>query len=68
MPVAGHTCAAPSNVPLGSWVVIDGFGWRVTDRTAKRFRNDRVDLYFGKNRAAALKWGKRKMQVLIITP
>ena len=66
MPVKGITCAAPRSIPLGTHLFIDGVGERiVTDRTARRF-DGRVDLFYGTNRQAALKWGKRLRKVWIV--
>lgn len=38
-------CAAPSWVPFGSIVVVAGREYVVTDRTAKRFRRNTVDIW-----------------------
>jgi len=38
-------CAAPSWVPFGSRVKVDGQWYRVTDRTAKRFRHNTIDVW-----------------------
>ena len=62
MPVAGVTVAASRSIPFGTRVYIPGAGWRtVQDRLARRY-DDRIDLYMTSH-AAALRWGKRKLNV-----
>ena len=66
-PVAGLTCAASRQYPFKTVIEIDGRKWIVTDRLNKRFDN-RVDLFFGNDRKAALQFGRQKKSVKIITP
>ncbi len=49
-------CAAPEYVPFGSVVVVDGRRYVCTDRTAKRFRQNTVDIWNG-SRAECLRRG-----------
>lgn len=57
-------CAAPSFVPLGSRVKVDGRWLLVTDRTAKRWRGGTIDVYMPSHREArqhGVKW--REVQI-----
>ena len=65
MPVAGVTVALPRAYPLGSRVEIDGHWYSGEDRTAKRF-DGRFDVFM-ESRAEAVKWGKKKMRVVVVS-
>ena len=64
-PVVGVSVALPRCYPLGSRVCIGGRWYVGGDRTARRF-DGRFDVFMG-SRAEALKWGKRTMEVVVIT-
>lgn len=57
-------CAAPSWVPFGSTVVVRGVSYRVTDRTARRFRHNTVDLWMPR-RYDCMKHGVKHAKVLV---
>lgn len=58
-------CAAPAWVPFGSRVHVPGVGWlRVTDRTARRFRANTVDVWLPTHRKC-IKFGVRYLPVRI---
>lgn len=59
-PTQGVTCAAPRWIPFGTWLLVDGIGWRrVDDRCNRRFP-DRVDVY---DRNAKLAWGNSRRRI-----
>lgn len=57
--------ACPRDIPLGTWVEIQGKRYECLDRTALKF-NGRFDISFDKDVQAALNWGKRTLQVRIL--
>lgn len=64
-PEAGVTCAAPRNIPFGTWLNIEGVGVRrVDDRLASKY-DSRVDVFFDKHEDA-LRFGKRKLKVEVL--
>ncbi len=65
MPQVGITCAVPRNLPLGCRVIIEGHEYVGQDRTAKKF-DGRFDLFFA-GRAEAIKFGRQKKNVTVIT-
>ena len=65
-PVQGITVAASRKYPLGSLCIIDGKTYKIQDRLAKKY-DSRVDIYFNSHKEA-LKYGKQKHEVTIITP
>ncbi|HUD73750.1 MAG TPA: 3D domain-containing protein [Terracidiphilus sp.] len=64
-PQTQHTVALPRQFPLGSKVQIDGHWYVGEDRTAKKY-DGRFDIFMA-TRDAALQWGKRRMQVTVVT-
>lgn len=58
----GH-CAAPADIPLGSTVYIPALNrsFEVTDRTAKRFRHNTVDIYMP-SRGACVNFGRKYLR------
>lgn len=58
----GH-CAAPADIPLGSTVCIPALNrsFLVTDRTARRFRSNTVDIYMP-SRGACLNFGRKYLR------
>ncbi len=65
MPQVGITCAVPRSLPLGWRVIIEGHEYIGQDRTAKKF-DGRFDLFFA-SRAEAIKFGRQKKNVTVIT-
>ncbi len=57
-------CAAPAWVPFGSKVCVDGKVYVATDRTAKRFRQNTVDIWMP-TRQRCMNWGVRYIDVRI---
>ena len=67
MPRVGITCASSDRtIPLGSKLVMDGKIFIIEDRTNKRFKDGRFDIFFP-NRKSAIEWGKQTKRVQIIT-
>jgi 3D (Asp-Asp-Asp) domain-containing protein len=61
----GITCAASRALPFGTRLKIEGIGIRIVqDRLARKF-DSRIDIYF-KDHKKALKFGKRKLNVIIL--
>jgi 3D (Asp-Asp-Asp) domain-containing protein len=62
-------CAAPAAIPFGSRVYIPALRrtFIVTDRTAKRFRHNTVDLFIP-DREACLEFGRRYLECEIAFP
>jgi 3D (Asp-Asp-Asp) domain-containing protein len=67
MPRAGITCASSDRtILLGSKLVMNGKTFIIEDRTNKRFRDGRFDIFFS-NKHDAIIWGKQNKSVQIIT-
>lgn len=62
----GITIAAPKHIPFGTWVHLQGIGWRRVDDRGKRITGNKIDICFH-TRKAALQWGRRKIKVHIPT-
>lgn len=62
-------CAAPADIPFGSRIYIPALErtFIVTDRTAKRFRRNTVDLFIP-DRAKCREFGRRYLECEINTP
>lgn len=65
-PVSDVSCAAPRSVPLGTWLYIEGIGYRRVDDRYRYDLSDRIDLYYGRSRARALDWGVKSLKVWIV--
>jgi 3D (Asp-Asp-Asp) domain-containing protein len=63
----GRTVAVdPAVIPLGSWLYIEGFGWRRAEDTGSAVRGNVVDIYVGEGpgaRQEALKLGRQTLRV-----
>ena len=57
--------ACPRDIPLGTWVEINGRRYECLDRTARKY-DGRFDISFDKDVQAALNWGKRRLEVTIL--
>lgn len=65
-PKEGVTCAAPRRLPFGTVLQIQGVGRRVVqDRLAPRF-DHRIDVFF-QSHQKALEFGRRKLEVIIVS-
>jgi 3D (Asp-Asp-Asp) domain-containing protein len=67
IPVPGRTVAVdPGVIPLGSWIYVQGLGWRMAEDTGAAIRGRSIDLYMGAGSAArndALRWGRKQVLV-----
>jgi 3D (Asp-Asp-Asp) domain-containing protein len=62
------TCAAPAGVPFGSRVYVPRVGWlTVTDRTARRFRHNTIDIFMP-SRADCVRFGVRFVPCAVQAP
>ena len=61
----GITVAAPRHIPFGTWIHIQGLGWRRVDDRGGRIRGNRIDICF-QTRKEALQWGVRKVKVMFV--
>lgn len=61
----GVTVAVPKSIPFGTWLYIEGVGWRRADDRGGRIKGQRLDICF-QTRKEALRWGVRKVKVIII--
>ena len=63
----GRTVAVdPVFIPLGSWLYIEGFGWRRAEDTGSAVRGNVVDIYVGEGpgaRQEALRLGRQRVRV-----
>jgi 3D (Asp-Asp-Asp) domain-containing protein len=67
-PTAGRTIAVdPKVIPYGTWVWIDGWGWRRAEDTGSLVTGDRIDVMVDK-RDEALTWGRRDTWVIYVIP
>lgn len=62
-------CAAPADIPFGARIYIPALGrtFVVTDRTARRFRHNTVDLFIP-DRAECKRFGRRYLRCEITLP
>ena len=61
----GVTVAVPKNIPFGTWLYIEGVGWRRADDRGGRIKGQRLDICF-QTRKEALQWGVRKVKVMFV--
>jgi 3D (Asp-Asp-Asp) domain-containing protein len=65
----GRTVAVdPGLIPLGSWVYIEGYGFRRAEDTGSAVRNKRIDIYFEDDQRALSFGLKRTPTVYVIGP
>ena len=63
---AGLTVAVdPDVIPLGSWLYIDGIGWRQAQDTGGAIQGRRIDMAV-ETHAEALEWGVQNKQIWIV--
>lgn len=68
LPRRGSIAADTEYYPFGTRMFVPGYGWgEVEDRGAAIKGPTRIDLYHHSHQTA-LKWGRRKLQVLIVLP
>lgn len=63
----GRTVAVdPVFIPLGSWLYIEGFGWRRAEDTGGKVKGNVIDIYVGEGpgaRQEALKLGRQTLRI-----
>ena len=63
---AGLTVAVdPEVIPLGSWLYIDGVGWRQAQDTGGAIQGRRIDMAV-ETHGEALEWGVQDKQIWIV--
>ncbi|RMF84671.1 MAG: hypothetical protein D6744_02650 [Planctomycetota bacterium] len=69
VPAGVGQCAAPADIPFGSIIYIPDLDRRfvVTDRTARRFRHNTVDLFMPR-RDDCLDFGRQYLECHVYTP
>lgn len=60
----GITIATDPSIPFGTWIWIEGFGWRRVDDRGGRIKGKKIDICFQKQEEA-LKFGRQKRIVVI---
>jgi 3D (Asp-Asp-Asp) domain-containing protein len=65
--VPGVTAAAGPDVPFGTKLYIQGIGWRIVQDRGGRITNRNIDLAM-RTRQDALRFGKRKLPVIMVKP
>ena len=64
----GRTVAVdPAFIPLGSWLFIEGFGWRRAEDTGSAVQGNVVDIYVGEGpgaRKEALRLGRQRVKII----
>lgn len=60
----GITIAAPPHIPFGSWVWLEGLGWRRVDDRGGRIKGNKIDICFP-TRKEALEWGRQTRTMVI---
>ena len=61
----GITVAAPKHIPFGTWLYIEGIGFRKVEDRGGRIKKNKIDICF-QTRKEAMEWGRRKVKVYII--
>jgi 3D (Asp-Asp-Asp) domain-containing protein len=67
IPVAYRTLACPRQHPFGTEVWIPGVGLTRCEDRGGAIAGSTFDLFIG-DRATALRWGRRRMAVLVVPP
>lgn len=62
----GITIAAGPGIPFGTWIWIEGYGWRRVDDRGGAIHNNKIDVAFN-TRKEALEFGRRQVTVVIPT-
>lgn len=62
----GITIAAGPNIPLGTWIWIEGYGWRRVDDRGSRIKENKIDIAF-ETRKEAFEFGRKQITVVIPT-
>lgn len=62
----GITIAAGPSIPFGTWIWIEGYGWRRVDDRGGAIHNNKIDIAFH-TRKEAFKFGRRHVTVVIPT-
>lgn len=62
----GRTIAVdPSVIPMGTWVYIEGIGYRRAEDKGSAVKGNKIDIYFEENRKA-LSFGKRRSKAVYV--
>ncbi len=66
VPRPGVCAVDPGVIPLGTKLWVPGYGWARAEDTGGAIRGAKIDLFFP-TREAALQWGRRTVQVKVVT-
>ena len=61
----GTVAVYPSEIPLGTRMYIEGYGYGMAEDTGSAIGYGRIDLYFMRH-TEAIQWGRRSVQVYIL--
>lgn len=58
------TVATGKHIPFGTWLWIEGLGWRIVEDRGGKIGKESIDICF-KTQKEALAWGRRKVRVVV---
>jgi 3D (Asp-Asp-Asp) domain-containing protein len=62
----GVVAVDPSVIPLGTKLYVEGYGYAVAADTGSGIKGEKIDLYY-ENLSDALKFGRRQLEVYVLT-
>ena len=62
--VPNLTVATGKHIPFGTWLWIEGLGWRIVEDRGGKIGKEHIDICF-KTQKEALAWGRKKVRVVV---